>query len=292
MKFFEPFHFEEERNLAMKKHRLLAATALVACAVPGTALAAENPFSDVPKDHWAYDAVETLAADGIIEGYGDRTYRGDRTITRFEMAQMVARAMAKEGSASAENKARIEKLSAEFEAELKNLGLRVEQLEKNADQVIWKGKVRIDYSSPRYEHTPVHGKDYKKNDFSTLFRLEPTGIVNDHWRVRSRINAYLNYDSDSTTTPQLKRLWAEGKLQCEARRRVGRVSRLAQHRPQRRSEADVYDGCRHKGLRGRLPLQHHARHLLPAQGGARQGSHRKRRLQRVFRPCRVPLLRG
>lgn len=166
--------------------------------------------------------METLAADGIIEGYGDRTYRGDRTITRFEMAQMVARAMAKEGSASAENKATIEKLSAEFEAELKNLGLRVEQLEKNADQVIWKGKVRIDYSSPRYEHTPIHGKDYKKNDFSTLFRLEPTGIVNDHWRVRSRINAYLNYDSDSTTTPQLKRLWAEGKY-GDSVYRIGRI---------------------------------------------------------------------
>ncbi len=193
-----------------------------ACAISPAAYAAQNPFADVPKEHWAYDAVEQLSEDGVIEGYGDDTYRGDRTITRFEMAQLVARAMSKEEAASAQDKALIEKLSREFEGELKNLGLRVEQLEKNADKVIWKGKVRIDYSSPRYEHTPVHGKDYKKNDISTLFRFEPMGIINDHWTVRTRINAYLNYDTDTTTTPQLKRLWAEGKYGDNVYR-IGRI---------------------------------------------------------------------
>jgi len=58
------------------------------------AFAAANPFEDVPADHWAYDAIAQLAADGVIEGYGDGTYRGDQEITRYEMAQMVARAMA------------------------------------------------------------------------------------------------------------------------------------------------------------------------------------------------------
>ena len=61
--------------------------------VTGTSFAASNPFTDVPRGHWAYDAVEQLRQDGVIEGYGDGTYRGERTITRYEMAQMIARAM-------------------------------------------------------------------------------------------------------------------------------------------------------------------------------------------------------
>ena len=52
-------------------------------------------FSDVPADSWAYDAVTTLAADGVIDGYPDGTYKGQNTMTRYEMAQIVARAMAK-----------------------------------------------------------------------------------------------------------------------------------------------------------------------------------------------------
>ena len=60
--------------------------------------AAANPFADLPADHWAYDAVAQLAADGIIEGYGDKDFQGSRNITRYEMAQMVARARAKNSS--------------------------------------------------------------------------------------------------------------------------------------------------------------------------------------------------
>ena len=60
-----------------------------------TTFAAANPFSDVPAGHWAYQSVAKLAQQGIIEGYGDNTFRGDRNITRYEMAQMIAKAMAK-----------------------------------------------------------------------------------------------------------------------------------------------------------------------------------------------------
>ena len=54
-----------------------------------------NPFADVPFGHWAYDAVIFLARLEIVEGYGDGTYLGYRGITRYEMAQMIAKAMAK-----------------------------------------------------------------------------------------------------------------------------------------------------------------------------------------------------
>ena len=63
--------------------------------VSSTSFAAANPFRDVPTDHWAYDAVTTLAQDGVIEGYGDTTFKGSEKITRYEMAQMIAKAMAK-----------------------------------------------------------------------------------------------------------------------------------------------------------------------------------------------------
>lgn len=52
---------------------------------------ASNPFSDVPTNHWAYDAVMILPAEGIIEGYGDGSFRGDRNITRYEAATMLAK---------------------------------------------------------------------------------------------------------------------------------------------------------------------------------------------------------
>ena len=118
----------------MKKSLAPILGAMLILGGSGTVSAAANPFSDVPADHWAYDAVSQLAADGVINGYGDGTYRGDRNITRYEMAQMIAKAMAK-SDVSAKNKALIDKLAAEFSDELNNLGVRVAKLEKHADKV-------------------------------------------------------------------------------------------------------------------------------------------------------------
>lgn len=75
----------------MKKSLASALTAAFMVGAASTAFAAANPFADVPADHWAYEAVAQLAAEGIIEGYGDGSYRGQQEITRFEMAQMIAR---------------------------------------------------------------------------------------------------------------------------------------------------------------------------------------------------------
>ena len=79
-----------------KKTLVSAITAALVVGAASTTFAANNPFSDVPADSWAYDAVSTLAADGVIDGYPDGTYQGQNTMTRYEMAQIVARAMAKE----------------------------------------------------------------------------------------------------------------------------------------------------------------------------------------------------
>ena len=197
----------------MKKTLVSALTTAIVVGAASTTFAAANPFSDVPADHWAYDAVSQLAADGVIDGYGDSTFQGDKNITRYEMAQMVAKAMAKTDD-SAQDKALIDKLAAEFSDELNNLGVRVSNLERNADKVKWNGKMEYTYASNRIENETKSHKE-KTNSNELLFRLEPSAEVNDHWHVNARIDAktYMNTDSgddDNSDNAKLKRAYAQG----------------------------------------------------------------------------------
>ena len=208
----------------MKKTLVSALSAALVIGAASTTFAAANPFSDVPRDHWAYDAVTQLAADGVVEGYGDGTYRGDRNITRYEMAQMTAKAMAK-GDMSASDRALVDRLAAEFADELNNLGVRVSNLEKHADMVKWEGVLEYTYTSSRFENSArdmKSGKNRKKvNADNLLFRLEPTAEVNDHWSVHARLDAETKMNKDaawdisedkasSDDKVSLKRAWAEG----------------------------------------------------------------------------------
>ena len=70
----------------MKKSLVLAMA--MALGVTASAYAA-NPFSDVPAGHWAYDSINKLAAAGVVEGYGDTTFGGDKLMTRYEKALML-----------------------------------------------------------------------------------------------------------------------------------------------------------------------------------------------------------
>jgi len=111
----------------MKKLVLVLALVL-AFALPVLA----NPFVDVPLNHWAYDSVQSLAAKGVIVGYPDGTFGGGKTMTRYEFAEAVAKALAyvdSMGFASAEDVAILEKLAIEFADELASLGVTVADLE-------------------------------------------------------------------------------------------------------------------------------------------------------------------
>ena len=191
----------------MKKTFVSALTTTLVVGAASTTFAAANPFSDVPADHWAYDAVSQLAADGVIEGYGDTTFRGNQNITRYEMAQMIAKAMAK-SDVSAADKALIDKLAAEFSDELNNLGVRVSNLERNADNVKWNGQARYRYWSQRYEQD--NGSKKKQNTDQMNFRLEPSAEVNNNWHVKARIDAFTNPSQDTDATVKLVRVWAQG----------------------------------------------------------------------------------
>ena len=154
----------------MKKSLVLAMA--MALGVTASAYAA-NPFSDVPAGHWAYDSISKLAAAGIIEGYGDDTFRGDRLMTRYEMAQIVAKALAKG--------ANVDKLAAEFADELDALGVRVAALEKKADNVKITGEVRYHYGYTKPNH------DRKLSETGLRSRIYFNGKVNDNWNYVGRI---------------------------------------------------------------------------------------------------------
>ena len=149
----------------MKKSLVLAMA--MALGVTASAYAA-NPFSDVPAGHWAYDAVNKLAAEGVVDGYPDGTYGGDKLMTRYEMAQIVAKAMAKG--------ANVDKLAAEFADELDSLGVRVANLEKKADNVKITGEVRASY---RDVDTDAAGHDVHEGLLRS--RLWVNGQINEDW---------------------------------------------------------------------------------------------------------------
>ncbi len=161
----------------MKKKLVASLAAAMILGVAGTSFAAVvNPFSDVPAKHWSYDAVTKLAHDGILDGYGDGTFRGDKTISRYEMAIIVAKAMSKVDQADAGNKALIEKLSNEYASELDKLGARMTTVENKVDNVKWSGFVRGKYDSDTSDGHNISGGN--KHYF---LALEGTAKINDRW---------------------------------------------------------------------------------------------------------------
>ena len=177
----------------MKKSLVLAMA--MALGVTASAYAA-NPFSDVPAGHWAYDSINKLAAAGVIEGYGDTTFGGDKLMTRYEMAQIVAKAMAKG--------ANVDKLAAEFADELDNLGVRVANLEKKADNVKVTGEARYLYED---------GTNQGMVEHSLRSRIWVNGQVNDDWSYTGMIQNTQDFHNDNgDETTKFQRAYVEGKL--------------------------------------------------------------------------------
>ena len=166
------------------KTKVLAALAAT-MAVGATCAFAANPFVDVPSDSWAYKSVVELADAGIIQGVDGQYFQGNRNITRYEAAEMVAKAMAHMDKASVEQRALINKLADEYADELNNLGVRVSALENRVGNVKLTGDARIKYA---------HQESYKHLD-NTTGKVTDAGKKNDAswmYRVRIRANAQVN----------------------------------------------------------------------------------------------------
>ena len=190
----------------MKKTLVSALTTALVVGAASTTFAAANPFSDVSADHWAYDAVSQLASEGVINGYADSTFKGDATMTRYEMAQIVAKAMSRQDALSAQQKNLLDKLANEFSDELANLGVRVDNLEKKVDNVTWTGFGRYEYKKVTTEHKSDYNEDRQKMHL----RLNIRADINDNWKVYSRILAKTNFSTDRATTFTVDRAWAQG----------------------------------------------------------------------------------
>ncbi|MDU2418220.1 S-layer homology domain-containing protein, partial [Negativicoccus succinicivorans] len=91
-------------------------------------------FPDIEKNHWAYEAVEELAKQGLLEGYPDGTFGGDRMMTRYEFAEVVYRAMQKGLKVN-------ERLIQEFEPELERFRIDVISKDKDGNPVIERVRV-------------------------------------------------------------------------------------------------------------------------------------------------------
>lgn len=207
----------------MKKILALIPTAALMISIYGTAAAAPaNSFTDVPRDHWAYASLQKLAAQGVIEGYNGR-FDGEKSLSRYEMAEILARAMTKMDKADPKAQAEVKKLQAEFRQELRKLGVRVARLEKRIDKAKWTGEIRA-----RYEHDAVdQGNSLNKTLGGTLrSRLMLEGLISKDWSYYARLE---NTQNLRTSTGEgslvLNRAYVTGPLFNKATNvSIGRIS--------------------------------------------------------------------
>ena len=202
----------------MKKQfaAIFAATALLGVT---TAFAA-NPFSDVTPDSWAYQAVSQLANAGIVNGYPDGTFKGQNNITRYEMAQMVAKAMANQDRANAEQQAMINRLADEFSNELNNLGVRVARLEDRVGNVKVTGDMRLRYQDAEQE----------KSRFDARARVQFNAKVNERTDAVVRLTSGNFELGDSTTDgkadAQIDRAYVNHKFGERVSLKAGRFGQV------------------------------------------------------------------
>lgn len=176
------------------KHAFLKA-AIVACfACAAVTVSAANPFTDVSADDWAYQAVASLSDEGVIDGYPDGTFRGDKHVTRYEIAQIVARLMAKEDTLNASQKETLAKLSSQYANELKDLGVRIAELEKKRGATDLITELRVQ-SIDRYDDV-FKGK--KHNEISTRVRLNTITPVNDRVHLYGQIETILDMNGKNS----------------------------------------------------------------------------------------------
>ena len=187
----------------MKKILALAA---VAALTAGVSAYAANPFSDVTPDDWAFQAVSDLSVQGVVEGYPDGSFKGERNMTRYELAQIIARLMAKEDQLNAEQQATLDKLAGEYADELANLGVRVSNLEKKVGNISWSGDARMQYQHALNDD----GKAKDADVWSGRMRINVQGQVNDQVTVNGRFVNEMDFkdgDSSSTSMDRINAKW-------------------------------------------------------------------------------------
>lgn len=197
------------------KHAFLKAAIAACFACAAVTVSAANPFTDVSADDWAYQAVASLSDEGVIDGYPDGTFRGDKHVTRYEIAQIVARLMAKEDTLNASQKETLAKLSSQYANELKDLGVRIAELEKKRGATDLITELRVQ-SIDRYDDV-FKGK--KHNEISTRVRLNTITPVNDRVHLYGQLETIL--DMNGKESYDVNRIDPKDKSQTKLRTGYG-----------------------------------------------------------------------
>ena len=199
------------------KHAFLKAAIAACFACAAVTVNAANPFTDVSADDWAYQAVASLSDEGVIDGYPDGTFRGDKHVTRYEIAQIVARLMAKEDTLNASQKETLAKLSSQYANELKDLGVRIAELEKKRGATDLITELRVQ-SIDRYDNV-FKGNVQKHNEISTRVRLNTIAPVNDRVHLYGQIETIL--DMNGKESYDVNRIDPKDKSQTKLRTGYG-----------------------------------------------------------------------
>ncbi len=155
-----------------------------------------TPFSDVPASHWAYQAIQSLAADGLVEGYPDGKFKGDRPLTRYEMAVIVARVIAKlqangAGYASKSDLDKLQKLIDALKDELDSLGVRVTNLEDALDA--------LDKRTKFAQSIQLHGSILDNNSYRQRYGVPQTI---SHGAIDPFVNVFLTSPDNNSPLEQ------------------------------------------------------------------------------------------
>ena len=171
----------------MKNTSIFASAAMI---LATAAIATANPFSDVPASHWAYDAVNSMAEKGIVQGFPDGNFKGKQNITRYQLAMITAKMIANveqmggNGSVSKTDLQTLEKLTVEFADELALLGVKVTALEDDMQVV------KEDVAGLKKDVDGI--KTYMKNGGMDKVKLSGDILVRNYGLVVDDIKAYQN----------------------------------------------------------------------------------------------------
>lgn len=213
----------------------VALAALLACSA--FSASAASPFSDVDHNDWSYKAVAELSEQGVVDGYPDGSFKGNKEISRFETAQIVARLLAKENSLNNEQKASVHKLANAYSDELKQLGVRVDNVEKKLGKTALITEIRVSGMN-RYDNV---FKDTKKSHyefgarvgFNTITKVNPRTTVYGQLETYMSLNGQpmydVNADQHEDSKLHLGRLFVThqfGKEETDPRSPMGPTSNI------------------------------------------------------------------
>lgn len=192
------------------KHIILKAAVCTFFAGAAMTASAANPFSDVESNSWAYEAVASLSDRNIIEGYPDGTFRGNKHITRYELAQITARLLAKKDSLTAEQQSIVDKLSREYANDLSNLGVRISELEKKTGKTFLITELRVQ-GIDRYDNIFTEKKE-KHYELGARVRLNTITRVNDRSTLYGQLETFISMNGREMFDPNKYTYHKDGSM--------------------------------------------------------------------------------